>query len=42
MGLVGDAMVGDRAEGSSHQVQNIQQCSTQTFYKNLASHYNML
>ena len=45
IGLVGGAMVGDRVEGTNSQinpVQNIQQCSTQTFYENRASHYNVV
>ena len=42
IGLVGGAMVGDRVEGTSNQVQNLQQCSTQTFYENRASHYNVV
>jgi uncharacterized protein YcfJ len=42
IGLVGGAMVGDRVEGTSNQVQNVQQCSTQTFYENRASHYNVV
>ena len=42
IGLVGGAMVGDRVEGSNQQVQNVQQCSTQTFYENRASHYNVV
>ena len=42
IGLVGGAMVGDRVEGTNNQVQNIQQCSTQTFYENRASHYNVV
>ena len=42
IGLVGGAMVGDRVEGTSNQVQNIQQCNTQTFYENRASYYNVL
>ncbi len=42
IGLVGGAMVGDRVEGSNSQMQNIQQCSTQTFYENRASHYNVV
>lgn len=42
IGLVGGAIVGDRVEGTSNQVQNIQQCSTQTFYENRASHYNVV
>lgn len=42
IGLVGGAMVGDRIEGSSQQVQNVQQCSTQTYYENRPSHYNVV
>ena len=42
IGLVGGAMVGDRLEGTSNQVQNVQQCSTQTFYENRPSHYNVV
>jgi uncharacterized protein YcfJ len=42
IGLVGGAMVGDRIEGTNNQVQNIQQCSTQTFYENRPSHYNVV
>ena len=42
IGLVGGAMVGDRVEGTSNQVQNVQHCSTQTFYENRASHYNVV
>ena len=42
IGLVGGAMVGDRVEGTNNQVQNIQQCSTQTFYENRPSHYNVV
>ena len=42
IGLVGGAMVGDRVEGTNNQVQNIQQCSTQTFYENRASYYNVV
>ena len=42
IGLVGGAMIGDRVEGTSNQVQNIQQCNTQTFYENRASHYNVV
>ena len=41
IGLVGGALVGDRVEGSSNQVQNVQHCSTQTFYENRASLYNV-
>lgn len=42
LGLVGGAMLGDRVEGTSNSVQNVQQCSTQTFYENRASHYNVV
>ena len=42
IGLVGGAMLGDRIEGSNNQVQNVQQCSTQTFYENRPSHYNVV
>lgn len=42
IGLVGGAMVGDRVEGSSNQVQNVQQCSIQTYYENRASVYNVV
>ena len=42
IGLVGGAVVGDRVEGSNQQVQNIQQCTTQTFYENRASHFNVV
>ncbi len=42
IGLVGGAMVGDRVEGSNQQVQNVQQCGTQTFYENRASHFNVV
>ncbi len=42
IGLVGGAMVGDRVEGSNQQVQNVQQCATQTFYENRTSYYNVV
>jgi uncharacterized protein YcfJ len=42
IGLVGGAIVGDRIEGGGSQLQNVQQCSTQTFYENRASHYNVV
>ena len=42
IGLVGGAMVGDKVEGTNNQVQNVQQCSTQTFYENRPSHYNVV
>ena len=43
IGLVGGAMLGDRVEGGgTNQVQNVQQCSTQTFYENRTSVYNVV
>ena len=42
IGLVGGALVGDRVEGTNNQVQNVQQCSTQTFYENRTSLYNVV
>ena len=42
IGLVGGAIVGDRIEGSNNQVQNMQQCTTQTYYENRPSHYNVV
>lgn len=43
IGLVGGAIVGDRVEGGGRQeVQNVQQCGTQTSYENRPSHYNVV
>jgi uncharacterized protein YcfJ len=42
IGLVGGAMLGDRIEGPSSQLQNVQQCGTQTFYENRTSHFNVV
>jgi uncharacterized protein YcfJ len=42
IGLVGGAVVGDRIEGSNTQIQNVQNCSTQTYYENRPSHYNVV
>jgi len=42
IGLVGGAMVGDRIEGSNGQLQNVQQCGTQTFYENRPTHFNVV
>jgi uncharacterized protein YcfJ len=42
IGLVGGAMVGNRIEGSGTQVQNYQQCTTQTTYENRAVAYNVV
>jgi len=35
-------MIGDRIEGNNQQVQNMQQCTTQTYYENRPSHYNVV
>lgn len=42
LGLLGGALMGDSIEGPDSQVQNVQQCTTQTFYENRASHYNVV
>ena len=42
IGLVGGAMIGDRIEGPNNQLQNVQRCSTQTYYENRPSHYNVV
>ena len=43
LGVFGGAVVGDRFEGGgAQQVQNVQQCSTQTYYENRPSHYNVV
>ena len=41
LGLVGGAVLGNSIEGSGAQMQNFQQCSTQTFYENRAVAYNV-
>jgi len=43
LGVFGGAIAGDRIEGGGvQQVQNVQQCSTQTYYENRPSHYNVV
>ena len=42
IGLVGGAMIGDNIEGPNNQLQNVQQCTTQTYYENRASYYNVV
>ena len=43
IGIMGGAIVGDRVEGAPMaQVQNVQRCSTQTFYENRAVAYNVV
>ena len=42
LGLVGGAIVGDRVEGGPVSVQNMQRCTTQTFYENRTVGYNVM
>ena len=43
LGLVGGAVVGDRIEGSPQaQMQDLENCSTQTFYENRTVGYNVV
>ena len=42
IGLVGGAMVGDRIEGPNNQLQNVQQCTTQTYYENRTNYFNVV
>ena len=43
IGLVGGAMLGDRIEGGGQtQSQNVQSCTTQTFYENRTTAYNVV
>ncbi|MCW5649158.1 MAG: glycine zipper 2TM domain-containing protein [Ramlibacter sp.] len=43
LGVFGGAILGDRIEGAPpSQVQNVQQCSTQTFYENRTVAYNVV
>jgi uncharacterized protein YcfJ len=43
LGVFGGAIAGDHIEGGgAQQVQNVQQCSTQTYYENRPSHYNVV
>ena len=43
LGVFGGALLGDNIEGPGRQqVQNVQQCSTQTYYENRPSHYNVV
>ena len=43
IGIVGGAMLGDRVEGGTpSQTQNVQSCTTQTFYENRTTAYNVV
>ncbi|MBN9408610.1 MAG: glycine zipper 2TM domain-containing protein [Burkholderiales bacterium] len=41
LGVVGGAFFGDRVEGTGSQVQNVQQCQTQTVYENRTVGYDV-
>lgn len=43
LGVIGGALLGNRVESNTNQpqVQNVTQCSTQTFYENRTSGYNV-
>lgn len=43
LGILGGAMLGDRIEaGGQTQTQNVQNCTTQTFYENRTTAYNVV
>ena len=42
IGLVGGAVVGNNVEGPRSQLQNVQQCGTQTSYENRTLHYDVV
>ena len=43
LGVLGGAILGDRIEGSGPtQMQNVQNCTTQTFYENRTTAYNVV
>jgi uncharacterized protein YcfJ len=43
LGVFGGAIAGDRIEGGgAQQVQNVQQCGTQTYYENRTTGYNVV
>lgn len=42
LGIIGGAMVGDNIEGPNTQLQNVQRCSTQTFYERRTVAYNVV
>jgi len=43
LGVLGGAVLGDRIEGSGPtQIQNVQNCTTQTFYENRTTAYNVV
>lgn len=43
LGILGGAMIGDRIEGAPQtQMQNMERCTTQTFYENRAVAYNVV
>lgn len=41
LGVIGGALLGNSVESSGRQVQNVPQCSTQTYYENRTVGYNV-
>ena len=41
-GVMGGAILGNSIEGSNTQMQNVQNCNTQTFYENRTVGYNVV
>jgi uncharacterized protein YcfJ len=43
LGIIGGAMLGDKVEGNPNpEVRNVQTCTTQTFYENRTTGYNVV
>ena len=42
LGIMGGAILGDHIEGGGSSVQNVQRCSTQTFYENRPTAFNVV
>ncbi|GKS77639.1 glycine zipper 2TM domain-containing protein [Acidovorax sp. SUPP950] len=42
IGLIGGAVLGNNIEGTRPEYQNVQRCSTQTYYENRTMGYNVL
>ncbi len=42
LGIVGGAILGDHIEGGGSSAQNVQRCTTQTFYENRANGYSVV
>ena len=42
IGVIGGAILGDKIEGGGTQVQNVQRCTTQSFYESRPTAYNVV